>query len=78
MLSNMIMNNEIIRIYKQIPKYGKRSILTLLQTVLDVSVVKMRVGVKWKEKVMKEQVPTKPNSHRKLKKNAKVFADDEE
>lgn len=46
MHSNMIMNNEIIRIYKQIPKYGKRSISTLLQTVLDVSVVQMRVGVK--------------------------------
>lgn len=53
------MDNEIIRIYRQIPLQGERSIPPSLQIVLDVGDAPKRVGMKRKAKVFEEVVYAK-------------------
>lgn len=76
MLSKVHANNEIINIYRQIPKFGERSNLASLQIVLDIGDSQRRVGVKRKVEVVEEVVPAKLKRQRKLKKKAKIFVVD--
>ncbi|CAH1421347.1 unnamed protein product [Lactuca virosa] len=58
-LAKVPSNNEIIKLYKFIPKFDERGIPTSLQTILDVGVVLRRVRGKRKMKVVEEVFTTK-------------------
>ncbi|CAH1420808.1 unnamed protein product [Lactuca virosa] len=60
MLDNVFVKNEIISVYKKVPKLGERYVTPSI------------AGGKQKEKVVKEDVPAKPRSQRKLKRKAMV------
>ncbi|CAH1425035.1 unnamed protein product [Lactuca virosa] len=78
MLYKVLANNEIIDIYRKIPKPCERHISPSLQVVLHAGNVQRTSSVKRKSKVVDEDVPTKPKTQRKQKKKAKVTVVDED
>ncbi|CAH1412283.1 unnamed protein product [Lactuca virosa] len=64
MLAKVPMDSEVIRIYRQIPKFPEREISSALQTFLDAGDIPKRGGGKWKAKVVIDK-PMKSKSHSK-------------
>lgn len=74
-LARVPLDNEIIRIYRQIPLQGERSIPPSLQIVLDVGDAPKRVGMKRKAKVFEEVVYAKSKPKQQLRKSKVIVVD---
>lgn len=68
MLNKAPLNNEIVAIYKQIPKHGDCYISHTLQVVLDGGNVSRRGCLQRKATIIEENVNKKPIAQRKVKK----------
>lgn len=75
----MLVNNEVIKIYKKIPKFVTRHIHAALQEVLGMgAIMKIPVGGKRKAKMLGEDVILKPQKKMDLIKKVNPSLVDEE